>query len=147
MELCNHYREVLFVNIYNFLEDDGDLREALIGFGSALAELITSDVVISAQRGVIGVAERMPSISREFYERGPKRGRAKLRGLLDRNVATGGLDIPDTELATYQLVDLFMSGMFKKRLYGCMEGPPSQELIRRTVTAGVDVFLRAYRPS
>jgi AcrR family transcriptional regulator len=146
MEFCNHYREVLFANIYHFLEGDGDLREALIGFGSALAELITSDVVIRAQRVVIGVAERMPSMSREFYERGPKRGQAKLKDLLDGNVAAGKLDIADTELATYQLADLFMSGMFKKRLYGCMDQPPSRELIRKTVTAGVDMFLRAYRP-
>jgi len=125
MELCNHYREILFADIYHALEGDGDLREALIDFGTALATVVTSDVVISAQRVVIGVAERMPSMSRNFY-------------------AAGTLDIEDTELATYQLADLFMSGMFKKRLFGCMASAPSQELIRKTVTSGVDVFLKAY---
>ncbi len=145
LELCNHYREILFADIYHALESDGDLREALIEFGVALAGVITSDVVVRAQRVVIGVAERMPSMSRDFYERGPKRGQALMRALIDRHVAAGRLDIEDTELATYQLADLFMSGMFKKRLFGCMEQPPSKELIRKTVTAGVDVFLKAYQ--
>jgi AcrR family transcriptional regulator len=144
MELCNHYREILFADIYHALESDGDLREALIDFGTALATVVTSDVVISAQRVVIGVAERMPSMSRDFYERGPKRGQALMRALIDKHVAAGTLDIEDTELATYQLADLFMSGMFKKRLFGCMASAPSQELIRKTVTSGVDVFLKAY---
>jgi AcrR family transcriptional regulator len=145
MELCNHYREILFADIYHALESDGDLREALIEFGTALATVVTSDVVIRAQRVVIGVAERMPSMSREFYERGPRRGQAMMRALIEKHVAAGILDIDDTELATYQLADLFMSGMFKKRLFGCMATAPSQELIRKTVTSGVDVFLKAYR--
>lgn len=145
LELCNHYREILFADIYHALESDGDLRDALIEFGTALAGVITSDVVIRAQRVVIGVAERMPSMSRDFYERGPKRGQARMRALIDRHVAAGRLDIEDTELATYQLADLFMSGMFKKRLFGCTEQPPSKELIRKTVTSGVDVFLKAYQ--
>ena len=145
MELCNHYREILFADIYHALESDGDLREALIEFGTALATVVTSDVVIRAQRVVIGVAERMPSMSRDFYERGPRRGQAMMRALIEKHVAAGTLDIDDTELATYQLADLFMSGMFKKRLFGCMATAPSQELIRKTVTSGVDVFLKAYR--
>jgi AcrR family transcriptional regulator len=145
MELCNHYREILFADIYHALESDGDLREALIEFGTALATVVTSDVVIRAQRVVIGVAERMPSMSRDFYERGPRRGQAMMRALIEKHVAAGTLDIDDTELATYQLADLFMSGMFKKRLFGCMATAPSQELIRKTVTSGVDVFLKAYQ--
>ena len=102
----------------------GILREALIEFGTALATVVTSDVVIRAQRVVIGVAERMPSMSRDFYERGPRRGQAMMRALIEKHVAAGTLDIDDTELATYQLADLFMSGMFKKRLFGCMATAP-----------------------
>ncbi|UGY09542.1 MULTISPECIES: TetR/AcrR family transcriptional regulator [unclassified Phyllobacterium] len=145
MELCNHYREVLFADIYHALESEGDLRDALIEFGTALATVVTSDVVIRAQRVVIGVAERMPSMSRDFYERGPRRGQALMRALIDKHVAAGTLDIEDTELATYQLADLFMSGLFKKRIFGCMATPPSSALIRKTVTSGVDIWLKAYK--
>ncbi|MGH6858806.1 MAG: TetR/AcrR family transcriptional regulator C-terminal domain-containing protein [Phyllobacterium sp.] len=144
MELCIEYRDKLFSGIYSALEGDRSLRDALIAFGKALSIKITSDVVIRAQRVVIGVAERMPSMSRSFYELGPKRGQALLRAFLDRHVAAGTLDIEDTELATYQLSDLMVSGMFKRRLFGCMDDPPSEEQIHRTVSAGVDMFLKAY---
>ena len=145
MELCIVYREKLFSGIYSALDGDRDLREALIAFGTALSIKITSDVVIRAQRVVIGVAERMPSMSRNFYEQGPKRGQAMLKAWLDKHVAAGTLDIEDTELATYQLSDLMVTGMFKRRLFGCMDDPPSEEQIRKTVTSGVDMFLKAYR--
>jgi AcrR family transcriptional regulator len=144
MELCLHYRDVLFADIYQSLEREGDLRESLIEFGTALSTVITSDVVIRAQRVVISVAERMPSMARNFYEQGPRRGQAMVRALLDKYVAAGTLHIEDTELATHQLTDLFLTGMFKRRLFGCLEAPPSEETIRKTVTAGVDMFLKAY---
>lgn len=145
MELCFAYRDKLFSGIYSALEGDHDLREALIAFGIALSVKVTSDVVIRAQRVVISVAERMPSMSRSFYENGPKRGQALLRAYLDKHVAAGTLDIEDTELATYQLSDLMVTGMFKRRLFGCTDEPPSEEHVRNTVTSGVDMFLRAYR--
>jgi AcrR family transcriptional regulator len=66
LELCIHYRDILFADIYQALETEGDLRAALIEFGIALATVLTSDVVVRAQRVVIGVAERMPSMSRDF---------------------------------------------------------------------------------
>ncbi|UXN59316.1 TetR/AcrR family transcriptional regulator [Phyllobacterium zundukense] len=145
MELCFAYRDKLFSGIYSALEDDHDLRDALIAFGMALSFKVTSDVVIRAQRVVISVAERMPSMSQSFYENGPKRGQALLRAFLDKHVAAGDLDIEDTELATYQLSDLMVTGMLRRRLFGCMDNPPSEEQIRKTVTSGVDMFLKAYR--
>jgi AcrR family transcriptional regulator len=144
MELCFAYRDKLFSGIYSALEGDHDLREALIAFGTALSLKVTSDVVIRAQRVVISVAERMPSMSQSFYENGPKRGQALLRAFLDKHVAAGDLDIEDTELATYQLSDLMVTGMLRRRLFGCMDNPPSEEQIRKTVTSGVDMFLKAY---
>ncbi|WP_271898201.1 TetR/AcrR family transcriptional regulator [Candidatus Phyllobacterium onerii] len=145
MELCFAYRDKLFSGIYSALEGDHNLRDALIAFGTALSVKVTSDVVIRAQRVVISVAERMPSMSQSFYENGPKRGQALLRAFLDKHVAAGDLDIEDTELATYQLSDLMVTGMLRRRLFGCMDNPPSEEQIRKTVTSGVDMFLKAYK--
>jgi AcrR family transcriptional regulator len=144
LELCIGYRDKLFSGIYSALDGDYELRDALIAFGKALSIKVTSDVVIRAQRVVIGVAERMPSMSQSFYEQGPKKGQAMLKAFLEKHVAAGDLEIEDTELATYQLSDLMMTGLFKRRLFGCMAEAPTQEQINKTVTAGVDVFLRAY---
>jgi hypothetical protein len=68
-----------------------------------------------------------------------------LRAFLDKHAAAGDLDIEDTELATYQLSDLMVTGMLRHRLFGCMDNPPSEEQIRKTVTSGVDMFLKAYK--
>ncbi|HMF68933.1 MAG TPA: TetR/AcrR family transcriptional regulator C-terminal domain-containing protein [Phyllobacterium sp.] len=35
--------------------------------------------------------------------------------------------------------------MLRRRLFGCMDNPPSEEQIRKTVTSGVDMFLKAYK--
>ncbi|MCO4315706.1 TetR/AcrR family transcriptional regulator [Phyllobacterium sp. 21LDTY02-6] len=145
MELCIQYRDKFFSGVHSALEGERDIREALIAFGMALSMKVTSDVVIRAQRVVIGVAERMPSLSRSFYEQGPKRGQALVRGWLEKRVAAGDLEIDDLDLATYQLSDLMVSGIFKRRLFGCMDDPPSDEVVRKTVTSGVDMFLKAYR--
>ncbi|QND53931.1 TetR/AcrR family transcriptional regulator [Phyllobacterium sp. 628] len=145
IDLCQQYKTALFDGIYQALESNSDLREALIQFGIALSTLITSNAGIQAQRVIIGVAERMPSMSCSFYEKGPKKGLAIMRALLDRHVAAGFLAIEDTEIAAYQLSDLFHSGLLRRRLFGQMENEPEPEQIRKTVTAGVDLFLKAYK--
>lgn len=145
IELCNQYKNALFEGIYHALEANSNLREALIQFGISLSTLITSNAGIQAQRVIIGVAERMPSMSCSFYEKGPKKGLALMRSLLDKHVAEGLLAIDDTELAAYQLSDLFHSGTLRRRLFGQMIEEPDPELIRKTVTAGVDLFLKAYK--
>eukprot|EP01132_Coremiostelium_polycephalum_P009542 gene9542-11697_t len=146
IDLCQQYKAALFDGIYHALEsNNSDLREALIQFGISLSTLITSNAGIRAQRVIIGVAERMPSMSSSFYEKGPKKGLALMRALLDKHVAAGSLAIEDTELAAYQLSDLFHSGLLRRRLFGQMEQEPEPEQIRKTVTAGVDLFLKAYK--
>ncbi len=144
LELCIGYRDKLFSGIYSAFEGNHNLRDALIAFGKALSIKVTSDMVIRSQRVVIGVAQRMPSMSRSFYEQGPKKGQAIVKAFLEKHVAAGDLEIEDTELATHQLSDLMMSGLFKRRLFGFTDKEPTEEEINRAVIGGVDMFLRAY---
>jgi len=135
----------IFNDLYEALErDGGNLRESLIRYGIALATKITSDTVTRAQRTVIGICERIPELGARFYERGPKNGPEKLMGFLERAAAKGELAIDNIELAAYQLTDLCLSGYYRQRLFGYRTSPPSPDEIRSTVTAGVDVFLKAY---
>jgi AcrR family transcriptional regulator len=137
----------IFNDLYDALErDGGNLRESLIRYGIALATKITSDTVTRAQRTVIGICERIPELGARFYERGPKSGHEKLMGFLERAVAKGELTIDNIQLAAYQLTDLCLSGYYRQRLFGYRTSAPGPEEIRATVTAGVDVFLRAYAP-
>lgn len=137
-------RASIFNDMYEALERGGDLREALIRFGLVLSKKITCDKVMRAQRTVIGVAERMPELGARFYERGPKRGHERVKAYLGAAMDKGLLDIPDLELASYQLGDLCLAGLFRQCIFGYRADAPSEDEIRRVVTSGVDVFLKAY---
>jgi AcrR family transcriptional regulator len=142
--LIEDERNTIFANLYDALEGDGDVRETLIRYGIALARKITSPTVLRAQRTVIGICERMPELGVRFYERGPKRGHDKLATYLTRAVEKGLLSIPDIDLAAYQLADLCMSRIFRQCLFGYRSTTPSEDEIAQVVTAGVDLFIKAY---
>jgi AcrR family transcriptional regulator len=144
--LIEEERHRIFNDLYDALERDmANMREALIRYGIALATKITSDKVTRAQRTVIGICERIPELGARFYERGPKIGHEKLMDFLEKAVAKGELRaIDNVELAAYQLTDLCLSGYYRQRLFGYRPDAPHPDEIRATVTAGVDVFLRAY---
>ena len=121
------------------------MRETLIRFGMALATKITSDKVTQAQRTVIGICERIPELGARFYERGPKSGHDKLMSYPARAPpARAQLAIDDLELAAYQFTDLCLAGYYRQCLFGYRTEAPSIDEIRKTVTSGVDVFLKAY---
>ena len=87
--LIEEERCAIFNDLYEALERAGDVRDTLIRFGMALVTKITSDKVTRAQRTVIGICERIPELGARFYERGPKRGHAKLMAFLNAAVDKG----------------------------------------------------------
>jgi AcrR family transcriptional regulator len=143
--LIEEERCAIFDDLYRAIELGGELRDTLIRFGIALVTKITSDKVTRAQRIVIGICERIPELGARFYERGPKRGHDKLMAYLKGAAEEAHLAIPDFELAAYQFTELCLAGIYRQRLFGYRPEPPSPDEISATVTAGVDVFLRAYR--
>lgn len=129
---------------YEALQDDPDPAHALTIFGERLIRLLSSDFAISAHRIVIGVAERMPDLGREFYESGPMQGTKRLAGYLDDRVAEGKLAIEDTTLAAAQFLDLSQSTLLRPRLFNAVRVPPSDEEIARVVKAAVEMFTARY---
>jgi AcrR family transcriptional regulator len=142
--LIEEERRAIFSDLYEALERGEDLRETLIRFGMALAAKIMSDKVVHAQRTVIGICERIPELGARFYERGPKIGHGKLVEFFERAIAKGELRMEDVQLAAYQLTDLCLAGFYRQRLFGYMTEAPRPDQVRKTVTAGVDMFLKAY---
>ncbi len=145
--LIEDERKKMFSDMFAVLEQGGDLRETLIRYGMAFATKLTSDKVVMAQRTVIGICERIPELGARFYERGPMQGHAKLTAFLTNTAESGLLNIRDVNLAAYQFADLCLSGYHRQRLFGYRAEAPSQEEIRATVTAGVDLFMKAYAPN
>jgi AcrR family transcriptional regulator len=137
-------RGSIFNNLYGALGSGDGLRETLINFGMALSFKITCDKVISAQRTVIGVSERMPDLGKRFYERGPMHGHKVFMDFLEAAAKKGLLEMEDISLAAFQFTDLAMAGLFRQCIFAYRNDPPSDEEIRYVVTAGVDIFLKAY---
>lgn len=142
--LCEHYRLTTFSQMVDKIEKGFSNREELAEFGVTLATLITSSTAIRAQRIILGVSERKPELSARFYERGPKRSHLIMADFLSRMIEEGKLDPFDPLQMSYQLTDLFLSGLYRPRLFGVIEDEPSGQTIRRTVEAALDFFFKAY---
>ncbi|WP_176056241.1 MULTISPECIES: TetR/AcrR family transcriptional regulator C-terminal domain-containing protein [Brucella] len=142
--LCEHYRHTMFSELIATLDSGFGNRQELTDFGVALVTLITSSTAIRAQRIVLGVSERKPELAARFYERGPKRSLVVMADYLRRMIESGKLKPFDADRMAYQLSDLFLSGLYRPRLFGALSEPPSAETIRSNVELAVDFFYRAY---
>ena len=143
--LCEGERERHLQFAKSQLDESVGVEEALTRFGVAVTTRLTSNQVISAMRMVLAVADSMPHLATRFFGPEPFSGVAILKVYLDRVVASGELDIADTELAGRQFIDLVMAGVFKRRLFGILRDEASPELIASMVATGVDMFLTYYR--
>ena len=143
-ELCDHYRKTVFSPLVERLDQGFASREELVDYGMALATLITSETAIQAQRIIVGISERKPELAARFYERGPRRGLFMLRDFVQMLVDRGIIVEIDALRAAQQLSDLFISGLYRTRLFGVMPEAPDAAVIRDNVEAAVDMFFRAY---
>lgn len=142
--LIERERETQRRGAFEALNDDPDLAHALQGFGEGLVRLLAGDFAVSAHRIVLGVAERMPDLGKEFYERGPMQGAQRLAAYLARKTEAGLLAIEDHELAAAQFLDLCQSTLVRPRLFNADRKPPADADIKRVVASAVEVFLARY---
>lgn len=142
--LCEQHRSVLFTQIEAINRDGLTNKEGLIAYGIALVTLVTSDMIISAQRTILGVTERKPEIGVRFYERGPRRGLLVLKTYLEKLVQQNIINVPDVQHAAYQLAELFLAGIYRQRLFASLAEEPSAEQIRYNVESAVNMFFAAY---
>lgn len=142
--LIERERKVIFGGIDTALEGDGPVAEKLYRYGSTITRLIMSDEVIRAQRIIIGVSERKPELGAAFYERGPLRGKHMMIEFLEKEIGKGTLVVDDVEIAGFQFAELCMAGLFRPRIFGHLGKEPDAEMIHRSVSAAVRVFLKAY---
>lgn len=126
------------------LEAGGTIREALQRFGVYVTSRLTSEEVIRAQRMVLGVAERMPEVAARFFTGDSFSAHHILQEYLDARVAAGELNIPDTDLASRQFLELSMASVYKRRLFGNLPEPMPLPQIERVVASGVAMFMKSY---
>ena len=137
-------RDRMFEGIEALLKQDLPLREKLVLFGRLMVEVLCSDRVIRSQRIVAGIVERMPEVGARFYDVAARRNNASLAELLERESTAGRVDIPDIDLAASQFSELVCAGVWRARLFGKRETPPSAAEIETLVQSAVAMFLSAY---
>lgn len=120
------------------------IEDALLHYGNALVLHLCSQSTICAMRSVIAVAERMPSLTRGFFQSAPATIRTVLKDLIDREVAKGTLVAEDTDLAARQFIELCSGTFFKFRLFGEMDDAPPPQESDYVVREAIKMFMLRY---
>jgi AcrR family transcriptional regulator len=143
--ICAAKRDRNIGELIGMLDPSKPLEETLLAFGLEMLKKISQPYVAAAHRIVIGVAERMPEIGKEFFEGGAMRAVRAVAEFLDHHIAQGTLKIDDTALAASQFLELAQVTVFRPRLYAVTQEAPTEQEIEKIVTSAVRVFLAAYR--
>jgi TetR/AcrR family transcriptional regulator, mexJK operon transcriptional repressor len=112
-------------------------------FASALMATILSAPIIDLHRVVTGEAGRFPELAALFWERGPKRGKARLAAYFAAAMADGRLRTGDPMRAALQFVALCQAESFQPVILA-MGPAPDAETIAREVTVAVESFLKIW---
>ena len=140
-DLAAEYCEALVMD----MPADGDPAIVLRQFGKALLRTLLSEPVLAMQRLVIAEAERFPNLSKTFFERAPKQGRARLSAFLSAAMERGALRDGDPLFAAKQFKALVSNNLVQARLY-CEVLSVSAEQIEEDVEMALDAFLRLWAP-
>lgn len=125
-----------------FTADPGmPVRERLLAIARAFYTMVSSPEAIAGHRFLCSPQITTSSLPRVFWEGGPMRVQDEFAALLDRRVATGELEVPDSRTAAGQFFALLKGNPYSQLVFGCCAGNPDVEA---HLQASVDMFLRAY---
>ncbi|HEX4097570.1 MAG TPA: TetR/AcrR family transcriptional regulator [Caulobacteraceae bacterium] len=137
-ENCTRFWETVF----SFAGDGAGVRQLLTNVGEAFLRQLDRDV-IRFVRVLIGEAERIPELTRVFWEAGPQAKATLLAERLEEAKARGEFDAADCQLAARQFIALIRGQFYFERLLN-LEGSTNQAAVRVDIAASVDLFLKAY---
>lgn len=136
-ERCTNFWETVF----SFAGDEVTVRELLTNVGEAFLRQLDRDV-IRFVRVLIGEAERIPELTRVFWESGPQAKAKLLADKLEAAKARGEFQAPDCQLAARQFIALIRGQFYFERLLNLSSA--SEQAVRADIAASVDMFLKAY---
>ncbi len=122
------------------------LRERLLDIGRAFFAMVTTPEAVAGHRILCSPQVANSTLSRAFWEAGPKRIQKVFCHLLERRVAAGQLEIDDLPRAASQFFTLLKGEAHALLVFGCAD-PDGKPCVEDHVQASVDLFLRAYAPT
>ncbi len=133
-----------FVTVLDALHESDDIERDLRELARLYVRSVMQPQVLQLRRLVIGEAGRFPELGRAYYERGPGRSLAALAGSLQHLAERGLLHIQDPTLAASHFAYLVLAAPLDRAMVCGEDSLPESEL-DRLASAGVQVFLDAYR--
>lgn len=125
---------------------DAPVMDVLRHYARTLIGALTSDPLLTLYRLVIGEARRFPHLAETFYERGPRRGKARLAIWMAEKMARGELRRGDPLLAVQQFTGLCQSGLYQITLLNLPEAKRESARFLAEIDAAIDSFHRAWGP-
>ncbi len=142
-DIVQYYGAALQVD----LPVDEDVLPVLRRFCRVLVTTLTSDPLLALYQLVVGEARRFPHLAQTFYDRGPRRGKARLAVWIAAKMARGELRRGDPLRAVYHLSGLCQSGLFQFTLLNLSEARRiGSDWIEAEIDAALDTFYRAWGP-
>ena len=140
-DIVEQYGQTLAID----LPLDEPVLDVLRRFGNLLMTKLTATPILSLFRLVVGEAERFPHLAETFYERGPRRGKARAAIWVGEKMVRGELRMGDPMRAVQQFTGLCQSGIYQ---FAMLNLPESRDLSRLQddVDTALDTFYRAWRP-
>lgn len=124
---------------------DEPVPDVLRRFGNVLMAKLSATPILSLFRLVVGEAERFPHLAETFYERGPRRGKARAADWVAEKMVRGEIRMGDPMRAVQQFTGLCQSGLYQFALLGLPEGRDLDRL-SADVDQAVATFCRAWCP-
>ena len=140
-DIVEQYGDALAVD----LPLDEPVPEVLRRFGNLLMTKLTATPILSLFRLVVGEAERFPHLAKTFYDRGPRRGKARAAVWVAEKMARGEIRMGNPLRAVQHFTGLCQSGLYQFAVLGMPEGRDLDRLAAE-VDDAVDTFYRAWKP-
>ncbi len=128
--------------LFEALTHEGDLRETLEHCGHAFLKLRLSSAALAIQRVILAQGART-ELGKALYDYGPRPCWQRVADFMEEEMDAGRLRRTDPWVVATHLKGLLEADLSDRAMMG-VEVTFSPERIRKAVSAGVDVFLRAY---
>lgn len=152
----NLFREVVREWMQEFFPEETYRMDPDLGIRDNLLRVALAHVRLDCSRQAAGTfrailsdcRQGVPRYGRLIWEESAMRTHALLEGLFRQAIDAGQLEIDDIERAAMQFMALVKGDLMMRRLFGCVECDDEtySARLKANAEAGVDTFLRAYRP-